>query len=681
MLLDNDINIVVVDTDAKFLSMLDRLDRERVFAVDTETVGKESLELFEQAEAKKVDLLKAALRHCEKFPRLSPQDPPRIATRGAKKSLNEVLKVRKDIDKLLKKAQSSISGLQYWNNYTANVQIGLEDNTCYMIRPIPLVPGQKISEELWEQLGKLLNRSRNTLLLHNAKFDIRQMYYHLNILLDGRLIFDTQIGRWLLTNGLEPKKAKSLKACVKDYLDYDMDKDVSVRVSNWLLPWSPKQLKYAAKDVLLLFPLWKAIRKELQSWQLMTAMRIRCEFSTVAAIMDMSGYPIDIEGFKEYKEELEKKLKYIDLDIRTQGQCDDSFNPNSPSQVFDLFAKFGINVDDTNEKTLKKSEYSDHPIIAAILDYRGIARELSTVNTYIEWNRNGRMYSEFRISDTTTGRLASGNSNEVWKKKDPWIINGQNAPKGRFRSYIKTPPGKKLIVADYSQVEIRWCAFFSRDPAMIEAYRNGEDLHKITAISISKINEADFDALDPIKKKEIRDKAKPPNFTLIFGGGAETLKNYAKIDYDVIYTIEEANEIKRAWHNKFSNVRVWHRKNDWECQENKMVRTASGLIRHFPEPNFNEHQNTKIQGSAGDGGLNGLNVFFYNAIDDGYVPLKDFWLPGMVHDENLVEVEERLVEDFSIRLQEGMIIGMQEFLTDIPVEADLKVADNWDAAK
>ena len=266
--------------------------------------------------------------------------------------------------------------------------------------------------------------------------------------------------------------------------------------------------------------LYKTKIKENNQEHLLT--KIEQPLSKVLADMELTGFLLDKEGIEDYGEELSQQLKSAEKEIyKLAGE---EFNINSPKQLGTiLFEKLNL----PKGKKLK-SGYSTgaqileklrgyHPIINMILEYRALAKLKST---YVDSMVNlitprGRIHTSFNQTETRTGRISSAEPNL------------QNIPvrteRGRkLRKYFKSPEGSVLIDADYSQIELRVMAHISGDENMINAFKNDEDIHSITASQI-------FGVPVSMVTPEMRARSKTVNFGILYGMSAFSLAQDLKI--------------------------------------------------------------------------------------------------------------------------------------------------------
>jgi DNA polymerase-1 len=273
----------------------------------------------------------------------------------------------------------------------------------------------------------------------------------------------------------------------------------------------------------------------------------------------------------------------------------------------------------------------------------------------------GRMHPDFLLTGTDTGRLASRNPNV------------QNFPRDlEFRELFEAPKGKILIVSDYSQIELRVAAIISQDRAMMEAYKNGEDLHKKTAAAVLGILEEDV-------TKEQRQLAKAVNFGFLFGQGAEGFVNYAKDTYGVDVTLEEATQDKEKFLETYPNLKRWQIRTRSDAKLSLKVKTPCGFVRRFKEAKqtYNQSLNTPIQGGAAEVLLQAL------ALVDKALDHSKAKIVNCIHDEIILESLEDYKDEAS-KLLEGSMIAA--FSAVFPAQTtknliETKSAKNWRNAK
>ena len=377
---------------------------------------------------------------------------------------------------------------------------------------------------------------------------------------------------------------------------------------------------------------------------------------------------MDLDVLNSLGEKYNAELKSLTEEI--YELAGERFNINSVQQLgVILFEKLGL---PHGKKTKGKTGYSvaaeileelDHPVVTAILRYRKIKKLQST---YIEGIRavtdpaTHKVHTVFKQCLTSTGRLSS---------TEP---NLQNIPirtdEGReIRRMFVPGKGNKLVSADYSQIELRLLAHFSEDPVLTEAYRNGEDIHALTASKIMGV------PLDEVTSS-MRRNAKAVNFGIIYGISAFGLaKNTGIRPY-------EAKEFVEKYFETYPSVKAYMDANVAYAHAHGYIRTLSGRIRYFPEfrspnrniRNFGERaaMNMPLQGSAADI-MKMAMLKVYDALKKGGYKAK---IILQVHDELVIDTPAEEVEAVSALLVENMqnVVELK-----VPLVAEAKSGTDW----
>ena len=315
--------------------------------------------------------------------------------------------------------------------------------------------------------------------------------------------------------------------------------------------------------------------------------------------MEREGIRVDTAALKEYGAQLDREILQLLQDVLAYAEP--GFNPDSPKQLGELlFGKLGLPGGkktakgqwSTDEKTLSKLA-GEHPIIAKILEYRACTKLKSTyvdkLPTLID--ADSRVHTTFKQHATETGRLSS---------EDP---NLQNIPvrteRGKMirRAFVARDDKHVLISADYSQIELRLMAAFSQDPAMIAAFRNGEDIHRDTASRV-------YDVMPAFVTPEQRSKCKMVNFGIIYGISAFGLSQRLNCPR------KEASDLIDTYFKLYPKVRDYMQSAIDKAREKGYAETILGrrrTLRDINSRNATVRQaaerdaiNTPIQGSAAD---------------------------------------------------------------------------------
>ena len=437
---------------------------------------------------------------------------------------------------------------------------------------------------------------------HNLKFDM-MMLRRYGIMIEGPL-FDTMIAHYLL----QADQNHKMDSLAKSYLNY---KPVAIEELIGEKGKHQKNMKdipleiiseYAAEDADVTFQLKGILEKEIRKNGMEELFyEIEMPLVNVLADMESTGVTLDAESLKFFSKELVEKIIALENDIYKDAGM--TFLISSPQQLGKvLFDHLKISDDAkktktkqyaTNEETLLDLR-EKHPIIDKILEYRGLKKLLSTyVDALPELinKKTGKVHTSFNQTVTSTGRLSSTNPNM------------QNIPirdeEGREirKAFIASGPDHLLLSADYSQIELRIMAHYSKDEHMIEAFKNNEDIHSATAAKIYNIPLAEV-------SKDMRRKAKTANFGIIYGISAFGLSQRLKIPR------KEASELIEGYFKVYPGVREFMQSVVMETRDKGYVETlykrrrylpdihsANAVVRGIAERNA---INTPIQGTAAD---------------------------------------------------------------------------------
>lgn len=315
------------------------------------------------------------------------------------------------------------------------------------------------------------------------------------------------------------------------------------------------------------------------------------------------------EGQREQMDLLPGKLKFKHRE-KIEGQTQDGKNPLTPAIIKDyFFSPSGLNLKPkmvtpkSGEPSTAKShltQFAEHPdakaMVAAMTKADKAAKTLSTfVDGFQKHLRpDNRLHPTFFLghsdfeeaddedSGTVTGRLSAKNpAFQTLPKKTNWAK--------RLRECYEAPLGKLVLQCDYSQGELKIVACVANEKTMIEAYRNGLDLHAVTGAKIAGIDLAIFLSYKDHVDKELaaifdsaRDRAKPANFGLLYGMSAEGFMHYAWASYGKKFTLAEAEAIRNAFFALYPGLTDYHNKQKNLVRMHEMVRSPLGRIRHLP---------------------------------------------------------------------------------------------------
>jgi DNA polymerase-1 len=390
----------------------------------------------------------------------------------------------------------------------------------------------------------------------------------------------------------------------------------------------------------------------------------------VLARMERAGVKIDTAALGKMSTELEREIAAKAKEIYEVAGME--FNVGSPKQLGDVLfnrmnlpkpVKYGKGRTISTAVDVLEELAEHHTIARMVLDYRQLTKLKSTYVDALPALINpatGRLHTTFGQTGTATGRLSSANPNL------------QNIPirteLGRgIRAAFIAEPGHVLLTADYSQIELRLLAHFSRDPLLVEAYRRGDDIHTLTASQV-------FGVPPLMVTPDHRRQAKVVNFGIVYGLSAFGLSQQLGIEPG------EAKQFIAAYFEKYKGVRTFIDKTLEEARRDMKVRTLFGRVRPIPDINSkNANQrgfaertavNTPLQGTAAD-----LIKIAMIRID---AALRERGLKSrmtlQVHDELVFEVPEDEVEIMQPVVREHM---EKAHALSVPLQVDMGVGTNW----
>lgn len=441
-------------------------------------------------------------------------------------------------------------------------------------------------------------------------------------------------------------------------------------------------------------PVWKAVRslvlktgtpgalclalaallEEQLAANSLTALLREMEMPLIPVLLAMQdvGIGIDTAAFADFLKETETDLARITQDIyKAAGH---EFNIRSAKQLGDVLfdelklprgRKTGGGQSSTSVEALEKLE-GKHPVIAPILEYRKLEKLRST---YLEplpkiADAQHRLHTCFNQSATATGRLSSSNPNL------------QNIPvRGplgmRMRACFTAAPGKRLVSADYSQIELRVLAHLSQDPTLLDAFRKGEDIHSRTATLLFDLP---ADQITPDQRRN----AKTINFGLVYGMGPQKLARELNI------SMNEAKEFITKYFARLGKLKAYFDNIEKDAQTYGYVSTMTGRRRLCPDIQSANQQlrsrarrqaiNTCIQGSAADI----IKLAMLAAADDAELRKLQARLVLQIHDELLLECPEANAEPAGKRLANIMAsIKPGGEALSVPLSCDWGAGRSW----
>ncbi len=506
----------------------------------------------------------------------------------------------------------------------------------------------------------------------NMKFDIAILKWY-EVEVRGKL-FDTMLAHYLI----EPDMKHGMDYLAETYLNYTtvhIDELIGKKGKDQLTMRSvaPDRLaEYACEDADITFQLYEKFDPMLGKGNLRKLFEeIEIPLVPVLADMEAEGVMLDTAALKDYSIQLGREVKEVERQIYDlAGQ---EFNIASPKQLGEiLFEKLRITDKPARTATKQYSTGEDilvkllfrHPIVQLILDYRSLTKLTSTyvdVLPRLISPRDKRIHTSYNQAVAATGRLSSNNPNL------------QNIPirteRGREIRKAFVPRNNEyiLVSADYSQIELRIIAHMSGDPNMIEAFRQGIDIHAATASKVYGLPVTDV-------TPEMRRNAKAVNFGIIYGQSAFGLSERLNIPR------REAAAIIDAYFSQYSGIRGYMDRTIAFAKENGFVETILGRRRYLRDINSNNAVvrgfaernaiNAPIQGSSADM-IKIAMINIHNDLNKLKIRSK---MILQVHDELVFDVHRSEIEIVKPIIYERMKNALP---LSVPVEVELDSGENW----
>jgi DNA polymerase-1 len=533
----------------------------------------------------------------------------------------------------------------------------------------PLAGTQLPLDQVRDVLGPLLGRADGRKVGQNHKFD--RLVLRANQVPIAGLGFDTLLASALL----DPQRdSHSLDALALSHLGWNTIKFQEVTSRSGMdLGFEDvpvlEAARYSGEDAWVTLRLFDHLSPELEASPLAPLFHdVEIPVCEILADMEFRGITVDCAFLDELAVRFRQSL--ADLEKRIHYHAGFAFNINSTKQLADLlFARLNLPVvkktktgASTDSVVLEELKHL-HPVPALVLEYRGLSKLLST---YVEAlpalvnPRTGRIHTSFHQAVTATGRLSSS---------DPNLQNiPVHTPEGRLiRKAFVPGPGKLFLAADYSQVELRVMAHLSGDPGLLEAFRNGEDIHTRTACEL-------FGYKPEQVGNAERSLAKTINFGVLYGMTSFRLAR------DMGISRKRAQEFIDTYFERFAGVRRYMDETLKIAREQGQVTTLLGRRRPIPELHARDGSvrahgermavNTPVQGSAAD-----IVKLAMIACARDLAPLAgqaDLLL--QVHDELIFEVDAPLAPQLSgqmVKLMEGA------YTLATPLKVDAGTGPNW----
>ena len=588
-------------------------------------------------------------------------------------SLNSEMARKLFIDKLLKQKSvcfdTETTGLNPLEAELVGIAFSWEAGKGFYL---PFPEEKEDAQNLIEELRTFFEDEKIEKIGQNLKYDIKVLDKY-NIEVKGP-VFDTMIAHYLIN----PDMRHNMDILAETYLNYtpqpitDLIGKKGKNQGNMRDVPLDKQTEYAVEDADITFQLKNLFEKELAEAETKKLFNeIEIPLVEVLADMELEGINLDEDYLKSLSDALTSDVK--DLEEKIYAEAGEEFLISSPKQLgIILFEKMELVKKPKKTKTGQYSTSEDvlsvladeHAIIQHVLDYRGLVK---LQNTYVDALPNqvekttGRVHTDYVQTTAATGRLSSNNPNL------------QNIPirteRGRQvrKAFIPRDENYVLLAADYSQIELRIIAALSKEDNMIQAFKDGEDIHASTAARVFNV------PLDEVTREQ-RSNAKTVNFGIIYGVSAFGLSNQTSLSRS------ESKELIDTYYKTYPKLSSYIADQVEYARQNGYVSTVLGRRRYLKDINS---RNQVVRGAAE---RNAVNAPIQGSAAD-IIKIAMINIHKKLKEENyktrmLLQVHDELVFDVykdELEKVQKMIKSEMEnaYKLEVPLDVDLGIGENW----
>lgn len=517
-------------------------------------------------------------------------------------------------------------------------------------------------------LGALAGALRDRVAVaHNATFDMGFL-----AAAGAPLDLHCSLLAWhALTN-----RRASLARLAQELLGLTLDK--TLQVSDWQGSLDAAQLQYAATDAWCVRQLFPLLAERLRATRRTGLYRLQRQAQSAVVAMQLAGIGFDRAAFDALLADMGRRRDALARDL---AEALGGINPASAQQLGQWIAREAGGADcaaladwprtaggqlrtgaDDLVRNLDRLPPATREVVSQrLLPFRDLDKRLSAFGDGLLGQINpgtGRLHPRYSLAGTNTGRMSCSEPNL------------HQIPRERaYRALFVAPPGRRLVIADYSQIELRVAAHLAPEPRLLEAYAQGMDTHRLTgAMILDKAPEA-------VTAAE-RQLAKAVNFGLLFGQGVRGLQAYAAASYGVQLDRAQAQRYREAWFDAYPGFRRWHRESAQAAQRSLRVATRAGRVHTWPDAasiSLPSVYNFPVQGSAAEVLLAALHAL--QATLQGL----DARPVAAVHDEIIVECAEGDAAATCEALARAMRAGMAALFPDASLDGlvEARAGASW----
>ena len=526
--------------------------------------------------------------------------------------------------------------------------------------------------DLYAAFKERINRHPAKWIMHNGSYD-RQVLLSRGI--DLELIFDTMTAQYII----DPSSRKGLQYMSSMYLGLPPYKDVDYK--NILDEPFEKVAQMNGKDAIRTFRLYEHLKPKIAGDPRLARLMKHLMLPSINALLEMElgGMPIDLDRLANVTERYETDVVRAADSLRTLAKKYgmDKFNPRSNKDkqelIFDRIGFPAMAETGTGAPSLAagaRKDMKEHGLnrlsgaIDMLDEYATISQRLGTfLYPWEDMQRDGWIHTKYKPNHVVSGRLSSEKPNMQQVPNDPDI-----------RSIFGGVPGHKLVMLDYSQLELRLAAEFAKEPTMLAAYQHNLDLHTITAERI-------------LGDKSGRQVGKILNFSLLYGAGWAKMQEIAWVKYGVRLGDYEAQKLHRAFFAEYGALKDWHVASKARARANGYTESPIGRRRYLPNiDNWTDGKakahdeaisiNHPVQSFGSDLMLSSLTIMHraglrvVATVHDSVIllsPDDEAERDGKLAKDIMENIPAEIEHNFGYRLE-------------VPLVADLNIATHWEKA-
>ena len=566
-----------------------------------------------------------------------------------------------------------------WENEWDIVCLGISvdgENTYVIPLSHPQSPFRRKWKDVLRYLAPALRRHGHKLVAQNGKHDNAQ-------LAGARVYLQHTFDIMLAAHLLDENRPKNLGFLSQNVIGADIYKGMVELKPEKIMGEPLRRIcEYNGYDVGYTWQIYQRLREEILQYPRLTRLFVKLMMPASHAVQEVetAGMYVDQrllwERIAILQLEIAKRKEVLFDHVPQRWPGREDFNFNSTQQLgLWLFSKKGLGLSplettptgrpSTREAVLL--HYHNHPAVRALLEYRTL--ELKWLRTYLlPWSMKldtrSRLHTTYKLYGTVTGRL-SGDLQQV--PRDSFI-----------RGVIGAPPGWQFVQADYSQIELRIAAHCSGERRMRRAFLAGEDLHLLTAATLTGKSGSSV-------TKEERKKAKSVNFGFLYGMYPRKFQNYAFENYELEVTLAEAELARQQYFEMYPDLERWHDRQRRIAHNYHRVVSPLGRIRHLPDILSSDNGvrmeaerqaiNSPVQATASDLMLFSM-VKLHKLLDP-----REAYMVGTLHDAIFFQVKDEVIDKWLPVIKNTMenlpLKRTFGFEPSIPIVADVEYAQHW----